>query len=308
MEKLKYKYFAPKRASESAWSIVQIGEEKKDCIYFCTKHCTAGLSIIRPGGIKRNITATITTQHVKYHHKHKNNQFTILVMGEQKRGATTYTIEIEDTSGITTLFKHYILQELISRGTPYTGKKGLMLLHHLRGSIAAPLAPRDLVTLPQMQRERLAIPNTQAVTALFCNPTLPKTQPAAVRGEKACRGTLRASEAQGLTASRSRQGNDSAADSNTADDSMQGTLSGASGDADLQKGEKAFRGTLSASEAQGLTASRSRQGNDFPADSNTAYDSLQGTLSGASGAAELQIVEEHNTRITQDNKTPTQQK
>ena len=154
MKKLKNKYFTPKRASESAWSIVQTGENKKDCIYFCTKHCTAGLSISRPGGIKRNITATIMAQPVQYHTKHKNNQFTILAIGEQKRGATAYNIEIENSHNITTLFKQYILEELSLRGTPYTQS-------HARGIVAAPFAPQGLIlqTCPQVS------PQTAAVTA-----------------------------------------------------------------------------------------------------------------------------------------------
>ena len=65
-------------------------------------------------------------------------------MGEQKRGATTYTIEIEDSPDIISLFKQYIMEEWNLRGTPYTQ-------HHLRGNIVAPLAPRGLILQSQSQ-------------------------------------------------------------------------------------------------------------------------------------------------------------
>jgi hypothetical protein len=171
LDKLKHKFYTPKRASESAWCTVQIGEDKKDCIFFRTKHCTAGLSINRPGGIKRNITATIMAQPVGYLAKHRDNQFIILTTGEQKRGATAYNIEIENSLSVITLFKQYIQEELRLRGTPYTQ-------HHSRGRVAAPPAPRGLIlqSYPQVPQQTAATAASEGTyKALSESPAPPHT-------------------------------------------------------------------------------------------------------------------------------------
>jgi hypothetical protein len=66
-------------------------------------------------GIKRVVTASLLQQPALRSALHKNNQLTLLIMGEQTLGATSYIIEVEDTPAVLELLRSFVLVELESR-------------------------------------------------------------------------------------------------------------------------------------------------------------------------------------------------
>jgi hypothetical protein len=152
------------------WHTLQDRGGKSRNVYFCIKHQTTGISRRRPGGIQRRISFVVMTQPLQYKKKQKNNQLLVITTGEQKRGAATYSIEVEDRHCTRAIIAHYIRLELLERvGGVY---------EHIQGSVMGPpeASPRTepscadtAYTVPKaLTGEGVNRPKTESVKGNSC--------------------------------------------------------------------------------------------------------------------------------------------
>ena len=128
MGMLRKKFYSGARASRAAWQLMtttQQGEEKHTTgekfisqkpIFFSIRNTTAKKSGRRSTGIQKCIHAAIVHNPALYSEmKKKDNLLTTIFIGEQIRGATSYTLEAEDSPRVRALLKQHITWELLER-------------------------------------------------------------------------------------------------------------------------------------------------------------------------------------------------